>query len=44
MRSNEKMARCFLWLRHKVVYVKGYGYRCKYCGEPVSRLKRAEQK
>lgn len=35
----KKNKRCFLWFRHKIVYIKGYGYRCKHCGKPASYLK-----
>ena len=38
MENNKKLGRCFLWFRHKIVYIKGYGYRCKHCGKPVSEL------
>lgn len=37
--KRKKNARCFLWLRHKIIYKAGYGYRCKYCGKPPSQLK-----
>lgn len=37
--KQKKNKRCFLWLRHKIVYKKGFGYRCKYCGKPPSQLK-----
>lgn len=38
-KKEKKSERCFLMLKHKIVYVKGYGYRCKYCGKPKSQLK-----
>lgn len=25
--------------KHEFEYRKGYGYRCKYCGEPKSKCK-----
>ena len=34
------MSRCFLWIRHKIVYIKGYGYRCKYCGKSKSQIEK----
>lgn len=35
----KKNKRCFLWLRHEIIYIKGFGYRCKHCGKPPSQLK-----
>jgi hypothetical protein len=29
-----KYGRCFLMLRHKVIEIKGQGFRCKYCNKP----------
>ena len=39
MDNNKKMKRCFLWVRHKIIYIKGFGYRCKHCGKTKSQLK-----
>ena len=38
-RKQKKNKRCFLWLRHEIIYIKGFGYRCKHCGKPPSELK-----
>lgn len=31
---KQKYSKCFLWVRHKIVYKKGKGYICKYCRIP----------
>lgn len=36
--EKRKNKRCFLWIRHKIVYINGFGYRCKHCGKPISQL------
>ena len=36
---KNKSKRCFLWFKHKIVYVNGHGYRCKYCGLPKTKIK-----
>lgn len=25
-------AKCGNWFKHRIHYVNGFGYRCKYCG------------
>lgn len=35
----KKKDKCFLWFKHKIVYIKGHGWRCKYCGKSKSQLK-----
>lgn len=42
MRKGLKIGRCFLWLKHDVVYRKGYGYRCSRCDKPLSQCKVGE--
>nr|DAW96140.1 MAG TPA: hypothetical protein [Bacteriophage sp.] len=35
--------RCWLWFKHKVVHVKGFGYRCKWCGRTAQELRKDEE-
>lgn len=30
--------------RHRAVYKKGYGYRCKYCGRPFFTLREEHER
>lgn len=30
--------------RHRCIYTKGLGYRCKYCDTPLYRLRQQERK
>lgn len=41
--KRKKNKRCLLWLRHKIVYKKGFGYRCKYCNQTYSQLAKKDE-
>lgn len=32
-----KKDKCFWWFRHKIIWVNGFGWRCKKCGKPKSQ-------
>jgi hypothetical protein len=33
------MKRCFLFFKHKIVELKGFGYRCERCGKTPQQIR-----